>query len=475
MVNEGRCGMKFRDLLGMSISSLWRRKLRTILTILGVVIGTASIVVMISLGLGLDKAQMAQIEQYGGLTTINVRGNEGGSSGYYMGGGVSVAVEDVGSSDSSEPTRLDDAAIEVLSQIENVESVAPMLQTYVIGRQGIYEGQFNLIGTTVEALENMHLELTEGSSLPTSETELKILYGNTVVSDNFYNSRNNEYYWENGNMPDVDLVNDPLFLIFDSDAYWNSKWGGTDENGNPYKAPKKYVVESCGVMAGGPEDYSSSSYNAYCNVEALKVQLKKIFKGRVIPGQPQTKAGKPYKEIYYNQAEVKVTDMKYMEEVQEIIRGMGYYADSNIEWITQMRESSRSVQAALGGIGAVSLFVAAIGIANTMMMSIYERTKEIGVIKVLGCELPNIRNMFLAEAAFIGLIGGAIGLVLSYIISAVINMVTKGMMYETGVSYIPVWLTLTALLFAMIVGMVSGLFPALRAMRLSPLAAIRNE
>ena len=217
MVNEGRCGMKFRDLLGMSISSLWRRKLRTILTILGVVIGTASIVVMISLGLGLDKAQMAQIEQYGGLTTINVRGNEGGSSGYYMGGGVSVAVEDVGSSDSSEPTRLDDAAIEVLSQIENVESVAPMLQTYVIGRQGIYEGQFNLIGTTVEALENMHLELTEGSSLPTSETELKILYGNTVVSDNFYNSRNNEYYWENGNMPDVDLVNDPLFLIFDSD------------------------------------------------------------------------------------------------------------------------------------------------------------------------------------------------------------------------------------------------------------------
>lgn len=464
--------MKFRDLLGMSISSLWRRKLRTILTILGVVIGTASIVVMISLGLGLDKAQMAQIEQYGGLTTIDVYSSEGGD--YYYMGGVSISPE--GSSDSDEPKRLDDAAIEALSQIEHVESVSPILRTYVIARQGVYEGQFNLIGTTMESLENMHLELTEGSRFPTSETELELLYGNTVVAENFYNSKNYEYYWENGNMPDVDVMNDPMFIIFDTDAYYDSKWGGTDENGNPYKAPKKYLVGACGLMAGGPEEYhGSSSWSVYCNVEALKVQLKKVFKGRVIPGQPATKAGKPYKEIYYNQAEVKVTDMKYMEEVQEVIRGMGYGADSNIEWITQMRESSRSIQAALGGIGAVSLFVAAIGIANTMMMSIYERTKEIGVIKVLGCELPNIRNMFLAEAGFIGLIGGAIGLILSYIISVVINTLTKGMMYDTGISYIPVWLTLMALFFSMVVGMVSGLFPALRAMRLSPLAAIRNE
>ena len=468
--------MKFGDLLGMSISSLWRRKLRTILTILGVVIGTASIVVMISLGLGLDRAQMQHIEQFGGLTTINVYANEGGGSySYYGGGGVYVSSSsDSGSSETTEPMRIDDAAIVTLAGLEHVESVSPVLQCYVMARQGIYEGQFNLIGTTVEALENMHLELTEGSELPTSETELKLLYGNTVVADNFYNSKTNEYYWEKKNLPDVDLMNDPVFIIFDTDAYWNSKYGGTDEDGNPYKAPKKYIVDACGLMEGGPEDYGSNSWNVYCNVEALKAELKKVFKGKVIPGQPQTKAGKPYKEIFYNRAEVKVTDMSYMEEVQQVIRDLGYNADSNIEWITQMRESSRSTQAALGGIGAVSLFVAAIGIANTMMMSIYERTKEIGVIKVLGCDLSNIRNMFLSEAAFIGLIGGAIGLVLSYGISAIINQVMD-LGYDTGVSYIPIWLALIALFFSMMVGVVSGLFPALRAMRLSPLAAIRNE
>lgn len=134
------------------------------------------------------------------------------------------------------------------------------------------------------------------------------------------------------------------------------------------------------------------------------------------------------------------------------------------------------IQAVLGGIGAVSLFVAAIGITNTMMMSIYERTKEIGVMKVLGCDLRNIRSLFLMEAGFIGFIGGVIGLILSFSISAVINKIAQSAQeYMQGISYIPLWLVFLSLLFAVLVGMVAGFFPARRAMKLSPLAAIRNE
>ena len=120
----------------------------------------------------------------------------------------------------------------------------------------------------------------------------------------------------------------------------------------------------------------------------------------------------------------------------------------------------------------------AIGIANTMMMSIYERTKEIGVIKVLGCSLKNIKQMFLIEAAFIGLLGGIVGNMVSFAMSGAINMVTaqsSALGVEGNISYIPVWLVLISLGFAMLVGMVAGYFPALRAMRLSPLAAIRSE
>ena len=124
-----------------------------------------------------------------------------------------------------------------------------------------------------------------------------------------------------------------------------------------------------------------------------------------------------------------------------------------------MKKQFAMVQAVLGGIGAVSLFVAAIGIANTMMMSIYERTKEIGVMKVIGCSLGNIRQMFLLEAAFIGLGGGVIGNVLSFLMSAAINALVKGkeMGMTTGqISYIPLWLVLVSLGFAMLVGIFPG-------------------
>lgn len=113
--------MSVVDLLKMSLSSLWRRKLRTILTILGVVIGTASIVVMISLGLGLNRSMMEQIEEYGGITTINVYG---GDSGYY---GYEVAVAVDSDSEQQEPVRIDDAAIEAFSQMEHVELASPVL------------------------------------------------------------------------------------------------------------------------------------------------------------------------------------------------------------------------------------------------------------------------------------------------------------------------------------------------------------
>ena len=113
-----------------------------------------------------------------------------------------------------------------------------------------------------------------------------------------------------------------------------------------------------------------------------------------------------------------------------------------------------------------------------MMMSIYERTKEIGVMKVLGCDLRNIRSLFLLEAGFIGFIGGVIGLVLSYSISFIINKFAASaqeFMASSSISFIPLWLAALSLVFAVFVGMAAGFFPALRAMRLSPLAAIRTE
>lgn len=448
--------MRLIDLLRMSISNLWRRKLRTFLTVLGVIIGTASIVVMVSLGLGLSKSTMEQYERSGGLTTITV----------YQ------SYNNTGSTDQNAGKITDSTAKDIMS-IPHVQVASPILGMSVIVKSGVYEGYIYLRAMTSEAFEQMNIPLSDGAHLPTDTEKLEFLYGNQVITD-FYNARTNQYYWDTGVLPDVDLTSDSMFYILDTNAYWNSKYGGTDEYGNPVEQPKKYMFSSAGLVAGGEEDYNEFCYNTYCNIEALKTQLKKVYKNRAIPGQPTNSNGKPYKEWYYDEMYVSVDELDNVLEVQKQITDLGYEAYSNAEWIQQSQEQLGMIQAVLGGIGAVSLFVAAIGIANTMMMSIYERTKEIGIMKVLGCSLGRIRDLFLMEAGFIGLCGGAVGLLLSYGISAIINTLL-GESYGGSISYIPLWLSGMSLVFAVIIGMLAGLMPALRAMRLSALSALRNE
>ena len=201
--------MRFIDLLRMSVSNLWRRKLRTFLTVLGVIIGTASIVVMISLGLGLSKSTMEQIEQSGGLTTITV--NEG-SGVTYVSAGVAVAES---SSTDENAGKITDSTAESIMAIPHVEVVSPVLTFNPILKVGAYEGNIYVRAMTSEALEALDIPLTEGASLPTDPENLEFLYGNQVICD-FYNSKTGSYeYWETGELPDIDLANDPIFFIMD--------------------------------------------------------------------------------------------------------------------------------------------------------------------------------------------------------------------------------------------------------------------
>jgi ABC-type antimicrobial peptide transport system permease subunit len=168
-----------------------------------------------------------------------------------------------------------------------------------------------------------------------------------------------------------------------------------------------------------------------------------------------------------------VRDIDDVLTVQQQIQDMGYGASSLQDALKAAQESAKQLQMLLGAIGGVALLVAAIGIMNTMMMSIYERTRELGIIKVLGCRMSNIATLFLTEAAYIGFFGGALGLALSYTLSFVLN---TAVLQSVGMSsVIPLYLSLGALLFSVVVALISGMYPAIRAMRLSALTAIRSE
>lgn len=139
------------------------------------------------------------------------------------------------------------------------------------------------------------------------------------------------------------------------------------------------------------------------------------------------------------------------------------------------------LQALLGSVGALALLVAALGVANTMMMAIYERTREIGVLKALGAAPGEIRALFTVEAAMIGLIGGVFGLIFGTLLGRLVDWIAHRFLISEGVtgvgqlSIVPPWLAIGALVFAALIGLLAGLYPAARAARLDPVTALRHE
>jgi ABC-type lipoprotein release transport system permease subunit len=475
--------MRIIDLWRMSLGNLWRRKLRTFLTVLGVIIGTASIVVMISLGIGINATNRKQVESYASLTRLEVM-NYGGVT-------AMREKEGLGGVEDGEKLVLDDKAMETIAALPHVSIATPVLEISVLARIGKYESYLSIQGITLDALEKMDLPIQSGA-LPHSGGALSLVLGSDVAAS-FYNPKEEPKFDPETGMPlppDIDFLRSPLLVVFDMDAYYQAQSGmaiggvpvtGTDDGGENDDGgtvaapPKKYAVP---VTAMLERTQKESDYSCYADKDALELQLRRIFKNKPIPGQPTTESGKPLKELQYTRAIVYADDMNNVLELQEQIKAMGYECYSNMDWIKQLEEQSRTLQTVLGAIGAVSLLVAAIGIANTMMMSVYERTREIGIIKVLGCSLPNIRSVFLAEAAMIGLFGGLLGIGFSELISYLLNrFLAQNMMGQPDavISLIPLWLALAALAFSTLVGILAGLAPALRATRLSPLAAIRSE
>ncbi|MBZ2174954.1 FtsX-like permease family protein [Schnuerera sp. xch1] len=183
---------------------------------------------------------------------------------------------------------------------------------------------------------------------------------------------------------------------------------------------------------------------------------------------------------------VKVDDVNNVQDIQQVIKNKGFDAYSLSDILEEMKKMSSIIQAILGGIGAISLLVAAIGITNTMVMSIYERTKEIGIMKVIGASLKDIKKLFLFESAIIGLLGGLIGIIFSHLLSFILNKFGgnflmgigfMGIETESGtnISIIPIWLIFASLSFSVLMGIISGYYPARRAMKLSAIEAIRTE
>ena len=445
--------MNFLDLLRLITGNLNRRKARVGLTAVGVVIGTAAVVILVSLAIGLQKNANEQLYGIGDLTLIQVSPSYG-EGGMMMGGGVYMGGGGGGGGVPSDLPKLTNAALDEIRAIPGVVAVMPQEYFYsmMVMKYQRLEGNSGLRGVAVDDLSMLGLEAQQGS------TELKrgsVVIG-AMVAANFYDPR-----LRPGQEPP------PPPDLYDQQIQVSAiKW---DSEGNEIR--KNLSLRVTGVLTEKGDDSDWSVFMTFDEVKGRK------------EGVNGTKIN--YNKDGYNQVIVKVADAKQALDVADQIVTLGFQAFTMQSFVEGLNSFYMVLQVVFGGMGAIALLVAAIGIANTMTMSILERTREIGLMKAVGATNRDVLSIFLGEAAGIGFLGGLGGVVIGWLAGQALNVLAivylanqstqQGGPPPSVAVYTPAWLPLFALAFATLIGMISGLYPALRAATMIPVQALKYE
>ena len=470
------------DVFGMCVRNLLKRKLRTLLTMLGVIIGTAALVLTISLGLASDARfrQMADdLDMDMTLISVFPRGV------MMWVDGAPVAPDGV--------AELNDDTMDIIAALPGVVVASPTMSETIFIRSGPYQMWARITGMRAEAI-GMMFSLAEGRMIEPGEQNAAVFGALAEFAferpGQDWSERRQFRHWMGEEITEtyVDVLNDPVLFSTDMRFMWaGMEVEEIDDAMRPIPVFELNIVgvleESTGQGWMGPNE------NIYMDIETIRyLSALRLESDREQNEEQGRFSGiEPTPRLAFETAIVRVDDPANTARVAEIIDNMGFHASYDGMWIDMMQEQQQGIQFLLIGVAAVSIFVAAISIANTMVMAVYERTREIGVMKVIGGAIKDIRRMFLLEAAFIGFLGGLFGVGLSLIASYILNNANLGILTDqfdtwwledamiVRTSLITPWLCGVALVFASVVGLVSGYFPARRATKISALDAIRTD
>jgi putative ABC transport system permease protein len=443
--------MRFLDLLKLVFDNLNRRKGRVALTAIGVVIGTASVVLLISLASGLQRSATENLWGISDLKRIDVY------PGWIEGGGGGMMVEKAivgGGGGKMEPSMvlLTPKTVDDIRAIPGVELVTPSqsLSGQATLRYGRMENYPWLQGVNVEDVGVFEYPLAAGTS--TLERGTAVMGG--WVAKQWFDPKLRPGQ-EPPEQPDV--VGQVVKLVL-------TKWS---MEGIPVNKTVNLKIVGVFAEARGQQDSI-----LYVNWDDL-VAWEEWMRGTRVN----------FSRDGYNQLIVRAESPEMVVDIANQINEMGYQANTPQTYVEGINSFFVILQIVFGAIGALSLLVAAIGIANTMAMAILERTREIGLMKAIGATNRDVLSIFLGEAAGIGLIGGIGGVILGWGGSLVISDVSATFLsgqanpYGMGgvAAYTPPWLPLFALAFATLIGLLSGLYPSLRAATLVPVNALKYE
>ena len=484
--------MSFFDILHLALRNLRQAKLRAVLTTMGVVIGVAVIVTMVSFGLGLQSNMLARFKALDLFNEIIVFGR---GLGNLAGLNGPSRARDEGDRRNERqraqrnPTRiLDDAGVKDIANVPGVAYVEPNVSFPAYVRSNGKLLTQNIGGANIPnaATRFQHFAAGKMISAPTA--------GEAVVSERFVR--------DFGYDKPADAVGKTFELLAPPEEKSENKEeedapnffgiplddSGFDESGAGLQTRTFQIV---GVLSEIKEGAGQGGMRGLMQNAGIYVPLQMAHAWTTEHRSPMSRVALALarqggslasgQNEGYDSAVVRVKDPVELTKVREKITELGFGSFSIVDELDQIRTVFLIIDSVLGLLGGISLLVASFGIANTMIMSILERTREIGIMKAIGAEDREIKLIFFVEAAVIGVVGGVMGVLLAWGIDALANRLAyRFILKPQGASFIdffdlPLYLSLGAIVFALVVSILAALYPASRAARIDPVRALRHD
>lgn len=405
--------MLFSESVQIAVTALLGNKLRSILTMLGIIIGVGAVIAMISIGMGVKQNVTNSIASLGSNMLIVMPGSTNK-------GGVRSAAG------SSQKLKYEDAEA-IKKKIKNIDYVSPTVN----GSYQIVNGHENwnssVYGVTPEYLKIRDLTIGTGSFITQNDlnSRNRVAVIGTTVATNLFES-------ENPVGKNIRINNQPYKVIGVIESKGQSSMGQDQDD---------VVIIP---LTTAQERLMGITY-----IRSINIQVSSADKIESVQGQVETLLRQRHHIVGDKEDDFTVRNLTSLMET--------------------MTSTTTMLTLFLGSIAAISLLVGGIGIMNIMMVSVTERTREIGIRKALGATFKNIMMQFLIESVVIGVIGGLLGVAVGIGISLAI---AKTGLFQTVITAAPILISFS---FSVGIGLFFGIYPARKAARLDPIEALRYE
>jgi putative ABC transport system permease protein len=438
--------MKLRDLSELAVRNLRESVLRNSLTTLGVAVGVASLVAMLSLGVGLQQLATSRLSKSGLFDTVFVTPK------FNMRGGPQ---SQAGTPQNGEPRLLDEDARQELTKLPNVIEVFPQIRFPTEVRFDGKPYPTVVAGMPQSSQQSGSFEGMVGSFFSgesADEAILQIEFAKELSKDT--NS----------------LVGKNLSIRYAERQQMEDGSGGFSI------IPKEKQLKIIGIVETEP----ASGFGGFGNGRLLiPLGVAQSLRATQINDLRDAVRGGPAKPTY-SSLTVRAKSTSDVDAIEAAVKKLGFGAFSLLDASKSLKIFFGVFDLILGLFASLALAVATLGIVNTLVMAILERRREIGVLKALGASDGDVKTLFFFEAGVMGFLGGIGGVIFGWLIGRGLNLATNIYLKRRDlpsieVSYVPAWLVFVAITFAVVISLVAGLYPASRAAKLNPVEALRYE